>query len=170
MGHNDYQSKDNRKQMNKAQLDARKKANEELGIWISNRVADLKTKGFTEKQAYARYESNAQQFLEEKETLERAEAAIEAGDSLMQTLGGNVGDLRGVTSDCEIQTKTVTGAQLNPCTVLRRLGQDPLRRDHQAPERLGEGVQHRGVADPGPPARLLCGGPPTASRAVTGRR
>lgn len=99
--------------MNKAQLDARKKANEELGIWISNRVADLKIKGFSEKQAYARYESKAQQFLDEKETLDRAEAAIEASDAMMKTLG-NAGDLRGVSSDYEIENKTVTGAQLNP--------------------------------------------------------
>lgn len=79
--------------MNRAQLDARKKANEELGIWISNKVADLQTKGFTKKQAYARYDAKVNQFLDEKETLDRAASAIEAGDAFTKKLGGNPGDL-----------------------------------------------------------------------------
>jgi hypothetical protein len=99
--------------VNKSQLEARRKANEQLGIWISNQMSDLKTKGFTEDQAFAKYQKKAQEFLEEKETLDRAASAIEAGETLMKKLGGNVGNARGVDSGFEVKAKA-TGAQVSP--------------------------------------------------------
>lgn len=79
--------------MNKSQYDARLKANTELGVYISNRVADLKAKGFSDDEAWKRYEKTAESFMREKEELDRAKVVSEAGEAFLKRVGGNPGDL-----------------------------------------------------------------------------
>jgi HK97 family phage major capsid protein len=79
--------------MNKSQYDARVKANTELGIYISNRIAALKAKGVSDEEAWKRYEKTAENFMREKEELDRAKEIHDAGEAFTKKMGGNPGGL-----------------------------------------------------------------------------
>jgi HK97 family phage major capsid protein len=97
--------------MNKAQIEVRQKANNELGIWINNRIDEMQTKGFSKDAAYAKYDHKVKEWHDEQEDLDRAKEANKAGNALAGKLGGNPGDVRG--SDYATK-KSVTGKQLSP--------------------------------------------------------
>ena len=81
--------------MNKAQLEVRQKANNQLGLSIRNDIAELKTKGFSEAQAQTRHNARMDRWFAEQEELDRARKGLDATGAMSQKMGGSVGTASG---------------------------------------------------------------------------
>jgi HK97 family phage major capsid protein len=97
--------------VNKAQLEVRQKANNELGIYVSNKMADLKKKGYTEAQVLAQYKGKINEWYDEQEALDRARAGNASVEAMVSKMGVFAGDLGGTSSP---PTKRMKGRDACP--------------------------------------------------------
>jgi hypothetical protein len=81
--------------VNKSQIEVRQKANNELGIYVSNKMAELRKKGYTEAQTLAQYKAKINDWYQEQEELDRARKGLDAIDATSQKMGGSVGTASG---------------------------------------------------------------------------
>jgi HK97 family phage major capsid protein len=79
--------------LNTNQIEVRQKANNELGVWISNRVAELQAKGLSKEQAWEQYQHKAAEWQREQDELDRAKQRSQAGQALAKKIGANPADL-----------------------------------------------------------------------------
>jgi hypothetical protein len=93
--------------MDKSQHAVRQKANNELGVWLKTQMKDLRTKGYTEDQAYKKYEQKLDSWYEEQQTLDREKERFETSDNFVKKMGGNPGGQAGFGPQSE--TKSMTG-------------------------------------------------------------
>ena len=82
-------------QVNKSQIETRQKANNELGIWLRDKIGELKTKGYSEAQAQMQHKAKMNQWFAEQEELDRARKGLDAIDAMSQKMGGSVGTASG---------------------------------------------------------------------------
>jgi HK97 family phage major capsid protein len=79
--------------VNKSQLEVRQKANNELGMYVSNKMADLRKKGYTEAHTLAQYKAKINEWFEEQEELDRARAGKASVETMVRKMGVAAGDL-----------------------------------------------------------------------------
>jgi len=133
-------SENESKNVNKSQIEVRQKANNELGIWVSNKMAELKKKGYTEAQTLAQYKAKINEWYEEQDVLDRARAGNVSVEAMVSKMGVCAGDLGNANPPSP--TKRMKGRDACPLAFK----ESDFRALHAAMEK-GQNIRIKSVGD-----------------------